>query len=179
MKRALLRPHPRSPFEASMPRARLNRLSLQWKLPLLLGALLVVVITALCGAAYYAVRQSTEYSATGRLHEVNSQLVDLLKLQVQVLQKRALASADKPEVAAYLKRRGARESEALRNALKIPPSDSQVVAIQLLSPNGGELFAMGPSASLVADQPDPTDLPGHDGSADSASVGRLLARGDT
>jgi two-component system cell cycle sensor histidine kinase/response regulator CckA len=163
-----------------MHRPHTRRMSLKWKLPLLLGALLVVVITALCGAAYYAVRQSTEQAAALRLREVTSQLRDLLAVQGEGLGRRAGAAAALPAVRAYLTDRSAANERAIVTTFDpAAGADTSIVAIQLLSPNGGELFATGPLASLVHALPERSDLPGMDGATDSARVGQLLAQGDT
>jgi PAS domain S-box-containing protein len=163
-----------------MSRRFLQRMSLQWKLPILLGALLVVVIAALCSAAFVAVRRNTEQAAAGRLREVTGQLAGLLGQQSEGLRRRVAIAADRPEIAAFLRSRAGAPAQTIDSTfLAAATNDSQLVAVQLLAPNGALLHSVGPLAEYLADRPHRSELPGQDGRTDSTAVGHLVAKADT
>src|SRR5688572_19379146 len=91
------------------------RLSLEYKLPLLMGALLLLVIGALSTAAYGEMRSSALRTASRRLSNVTTQLRDMLQLSGTQLRTLVAASARKPELAAFVQ---SRRPDARAAALK-------------------------------------------------------------
>ena len=157
-----------------------TRLSIERKLPLIIGGLLLVVIVALSLASYLQARKSSFEVARERLTGASTQLRDAL-LQSAV-QRRALAARDAAnpafaELAPDPDDAGARE-RALA-ALRTPgPQPAQIVGTELRDAQGNVILSTVPveyrdALARVGDVV-PRAEPG-----DSALVGAFRAVGDT
>src|SRR5205823_9699017 len=81
----------------------ISKLSLEQKLPLLIGGLLLAVIAALTTAAYLEVRTTSLAIASERLSNVTLQFRDLFQQSGTQLRTQAAATANKPMVADFAK----------------------------------------------------------------------------
>src|SRR5688572_23718756 len=77
------------------------RLSLEHKLPLVTGALLLFVIIAFASAAYREARRSSLQIATERLTTVSSQYQEALQLSTATLRTQVALTASKPAVVEF------------------------------------------------------------------------------
>jgi signal transduction histidine kinase len=127
------------------------RLSIEWKLPLLMGGVLAVVILALSVAAYLEARRSTVAMAEARLVRVSRQLAQSLEEGVARARQQATAMANDSAVHAYLGAPGVETHVALREALSVRGLTSDLVAaVELVDRNGRALLATGPAAERFA-----------------------------
>src|SRR5688500_13520178 len=117
------------------------RLSLEHKLPLIIGALLLVAIVALSVAAYVQARDTALRVASERLSSVTAQVRDLLRLQATQLRVSASAPIV-PDVVAFAKTRDPRLRDRALAGLKYTgPQPQQVVASELRDVNGAVLLS--------------------------------------
>jgi PAS domain S-box-containing protein len=161
----------------SLPR---TRFSLKLKLPLFVAGLLLVVIGALCTAAYLAVRKTVERTAVERLTAVDSQLVAILEMQAKALKGRVATLAAKPEVVAYFQTRAPAQESAAHAAVTPPAApDTMVIAVEFLASRGERFSAVGSHVAQVEELFGRSLLPDRHDSDDSTAIGQLLALGDT
>jgi signal transduction histidine kinase len=125
------------------------RLSLEYKLPLLMGALLLLVIVALSAAAYGEMRSSALRTASRRLSNVTTQLRDMLQLSGTQLRTLVAASARKPELAAFLQsRRPDARAAALKALAYQGPQPEQWLGSELRDSADRVLLSTAPSVGL-------------------------------
>src|SRR5438552_4697872 len=79
----------------------IDRLSLEHKLPLIIGGLLLAVIAALTTAAYIEVRTTSLGIASERLTNVTLQFRDLFQQSGTQLRTQAAATANKPALVQF------------------------------------------------------------------------------
>ena len=127
----------------------LARLSIEHKLPLLIGALLMIVITALSAAAYVEARGTSIRVNEERLTAVASQLRDIFQLSGTQLRATARAIAAKPAITAYARSRSADQRAAALAALAYNgPTPEQVIATELRDSSGRIVLTSSPTAPL-------------------------------
>jgi signal transduction histidine kinase len=122
------------------------RLSLEYKLPLIIGGLLLVVIVALTTAAYLEVRNTSEDIASERLTNVTQQFRDLLQQSAALLRTQAAATASKPGIIEFAKTKSPRARlRALADLNYTGPQPEQVLATELRDSTGAVLLTTAPA----------------------------------
>ena len=151
------------------------RQSIGWKLPAMLGALLLIVTGALSLASYFQVRGSARTLAEQRLHDVTGQIAGLLVVSVRAIALRTDSLAREPAIHQWFVSRGAREDPVAIGALESAgPRDTTLIAFQLLDADGSLALAAGPQGNSV-----PTPSADELARVDSMRVGALRMMGDT
>src|SRR5687768_3086295 len=118
------------------------RLSLEHKLPLIIGALLLLVITALSAAAYAEARKTAMRTAQERLSSVTAQMRDLLRQQSVQLRTVASNAPIGADLVAFAKSRDARlRARALAALRYTGPQPQQVIASELRDSSGAVLLS--------------------------------------
>ncbi|MBI4499522.1 MAG: HAMP domain-containing protein, partial [Gemmatimonadetes bacterium] len=153
--------------------------SLELRLPLVGGVLLLLVIAALSVAAYVEVRRSSIMAANSRLQSVAQQIADLLEISAVNLFLAARAVGESPEVRAYLRD----PSPLLRGAALAALQDGEsqpdsLIAAELRDASGRRLLSWGPAARSALGL-NASELDQVIRRADSGSVGNFRAMGDT
>jgi signal transduction histidine kinase len=129
----------------------LARLSIGYKLPLMVGVLILAVAAALTMAAYLEVRRSALETATGRLQTVTRRLAEALRSNGRTLPEQARRNAERPEVAAYLRNpQPALRDDALKALEYVGPQPEQLLAVELRDAAGNVLLAAGRAAEAIA-----------------------------
>jgi signal transduction histidine kinase len=154
------------------------RLSMERKLPLLIGALLVAVIAALSIAAYVEVRSTSQQLAAERLQSVTNQFRDLFTQSGVQLRTQAIATANKPAVMEFARTRAPRLRDKAREELVYGGANrDQVIASELRDSTEAVILTTASasngldslwSKSILRDVP-----------ADSAAIGRYRLLRDT
>ena len=127
----------------------LGRLSIEHKLPLLIGVLLLVVVTALSTAAYVETRHATIRVNEERLTRVARQLKDIFHASGSQLRNSTRMLAARPQLAAYAKSSARGGTDAALAALAYTgPQADQVIAIELRDANGAVLLSTPTTSSL-------------------------------
>ncbi|HEX7918390.1 MAG TPA: HAMP domain-containing protein, partial [Gemmatimonadales bacterium] len=155
-------------------RARPGSLSLQWKLPILVGGLLLGTSILLYTAAYVRVRQEGARAVRERLTGVVDQLAGLLETQSRALAAATATEAAKAPVLAFVRTPGPATERAAMDALHASVvQDTSVAAIVVRDSTGMVLARRGILAPKLSLKIDPRELP-HTGPA-PAMVGRFRA----
>jgi signal transduction histidine kinase len=154
------------------------RLSLEYKLPLLMGALLLLVIVALSAAAYGEMRSSALRVASQRLSSVTTQLRDMLQLSGGQLRTLVAASARKPELAAFAQsRRPDAKAAALKALAYQGAQPEQILGVELRDDADSVLLSTAaPSVGLDTIS---TKALVQSARRDSATIGRFHRLRDT
>jgi signal transduction histidine kinase len=127
----------------------LARLSIEHKLPLVIGTLLLIVVIALSTAAYIEARHTTIRVNEQRLTSLAGQLRDLFQTSGTQLRRTTRAIAEKPEIGAYAKSRQASQRDAALAALKYTGSSpDQVIGTELRDISGAILLTTNASVPL-------------------------------
>src|SRR5436190_209555 len=153
-------------------------LSIQLKLPLLIGGLLVAVTGIYSWAAYQTMQSSASATVTTRLGTVADQYAQALKTQRDQFVDAVRSVAENPAVRAYTAHPSATARASAEAALR--PSGiqaQQVVAVELWTADGRRLLASGDAArwtSAGAAAPFQREL----ARGDSGAVGQFRAVGD-
>src|SRR5437016_4568910 len=79
-----------------------SKLSLEWKLPAVIGGLLLLVIVALSSAAYLQATRSARAAAGVRLSSVADQLAGLLTTSARQLRGRVQSMANQDTLRSYV-----------------------------------------------------------------------------
>jgi PAS domain S-box-containing protein len=154
-------------------------LSIEWKLPLMVGGVLLAVTTALCWAAYVQVSRSVESAAREHLSGVAAQMVTGLAKSSGQLSQVATTLGAQPAVAALLSASrsaaGGVDSAGIRSAM---PRDTAIVAVEFWDRAHHRIYSAGPAAQrIIALHAD--DFSAFGTGRDSGRIGRLRAIGDT
>ena len=150
-------------------------LSLQWKLPLIVVALMALVILASLGSAWFEVRTATRRAASERLAVVTAQFASRLEMQVRGYAIAAAKVSHDPLVHRALRPGGVPADSALE-ALLMP--DASVLAVELLDARGAVQWSRGAGLPAIRSLA-PADVRLLVPPSDSAGVGALVALGDT
>ncbi len=149
-------------------------LSLQWKLPLLVGSLLLLLSGGAVVGAWAVVRQAVLAAARERLATVSAEFGNGLDAQVQGYLAAAEAAAAHPEVRRALEAGGEDALAPLADVLLGP----RVIAAELLTHDGRVVWAGGGSRDAVRAL-EGQHLRDSSYGGPTRGVGRLLALGDT
>jgi len=154
------------------------RLTLEWKLPIIVGALLLALTVALSVAAHLQLRRSALRAAEERLQGVVGQLTKLLETQARGIERRLLGTAQHPAVAAFLAAPAPGRADALiRELRREGASDNSFAGVVLRDTSGKVLATDGPLATELARILDRDEL--FRATTDSATVGRFRTLGDS
>src|SRR5256885_2348236 len=154
-------------------------LSIQVKLPLLIGGLLVAVTGIYSWAAYQTVRRSTVTAVASRLGTVVDQLAGTLQASRDQLLATARAVADSAAVRAYALQPGDSRRAAAQAALRPSGAQAQqIAATELWSADRRRLLVVGEADPWSNESAARAVLDSAAGS-DSGAVGRLFPVGDS
>lgn len=154
--------------------------SLTIKLPVLIGALLVVAIGVYSTASYIAARRSTIAITSNRLGDVTQQVATLLRQSGDQLVVGMKKAADTSVVTAFLLHPDARGRAALVALLRPnTPAGQQIASIQAFDAGYRSVLAMGDSAVLRAGAAATEELIRGLGTRDTGVVGRFLTVKDS
>jgi len=126
-----------------------KRLSIEWKLPIAICGLLVVVTMAFSWAAFVEVRVAARRNAAERLQTLISQLGEQLRTSTVSIDSLTQSRAAQPPVIAYLQQATPRTESAARAALIPPAGVRALVAVQLLDSAGRLRLSVGPMANRI------------------------------
>jgi signal transduction histidine kinase len=151
-----------------------RRGSLEWKLPLAICAVLLVVLTAFVATAYLAVRQSATETADERLRNLTSQFSQMLSQEGPKAVARLRTIAASPEVQSFLDRPDSASQAMASASLLAQPNSQRVAAIEVWDVDGKRVLTTG----------DTTHLPGEGllqsmAGRDSGAVGAFATAGDS
>jgi signal transduction histidine kinase len=120
----------------------LASLPLEHKLPLLIGALLLMVIGAFSIAAYMQVRNDTVAAADDRLKILSGQLRDLFQQSGAQMRAQATTAAADPALSAYVRSPDATHRQRALAALQYKgPQPEQILATELRDESGRVLLS--------------------------------------
>lgn len=155
------------------------RLSIGQKLPLVTGALLVVLASALSAAAYVQVKRTVMGVATERLQVVTHQLADLLHASRGQLLAGVDSTARQAPLHAVLAAPGGRmRAQALRALSYNGPQPEGVLAVELRDGTGRLVLATGAGAGRV-EQAGVAEAFPRPGASDSGAIGAFQVLGDS
>src|SRR5258708_7048424 len=125
----------------------LARLSLEHKIPLVIGSLLLVVILLLSVAAVLEVRGAAQRVAAERLMSVTQQFAASFQQSGALFRAQVAATASNPALAAFSTSSDTAAHAAVRVALAYHgPQPEQVVAIELRDSSGRRLLSTAAEA---------------------------------
>ena len=154
-------------------------LSIQVKLPLLIGGLLVAVTGIYSWAAYQTVRRSTATAVASRLGTVVDQLAGTLQASRDQLLATARTVADSAAVRAYALEPGDSRRAAAQAALRPSGAQAQqIAATELWSADRRRLLVVG-DADLWSKESAARAVLDSAAGSDSGAVGRLFPVGDS
>lgn len=164
-----------------VPRGRWAGLSLETKLPLLIGGFLLGAIVALSVAGYLAVRRNALATASARLSGITRQFRELFEQQGAQLRSVATLGATRQAVTAFVRDPRPELSSAALVALRYSgPQPDAVVGTSLRAEDGSFSLSNVPEADALALdslEREWMDRPGR--VADSVRIGRFrLVDGD-
>lgn len=147
------------------------RLSIEQKLPLLMGGLLLGVIIALAGAAYAEVRRSSLRIASERLTSVTAQFRDLFEQSGAQRRTQLAVVASKPALLEYARTRSpSARAAALAELRAIATQPEAVVATELRDSTGAIILSTAAAGVGVDTMPTRDVLPRTE-PGDSAVIG--------
>lgn len=158
--------------------------SIEARLPLIIGALLLVVIVALAGAAWIQARRSALHVAEGRLSAVTTQFRDLFRQSLEQIRERIAPAGRDPAIVAFVARdqavrRRASDATALAALRRLAAQPEQVLATELRDARGRVLLTTAPNDTALAALSMAGVLPRASDGAATAAVGRFLRLRDT
>lgn len=160
---------------------RWARMSMERKLPLLIGAFVVAATAAIAVAGYVEVRHTSMSIAAERTASVSKLFGDLFTTQAAELKRIALTGAAHRSVVGYSASNGARSRRAdALTVLQALAARNSVISVQLRAADGRVLL----STDSITSEPPFDALPGATLSdeavtGDSAFVGKFRAWGDS
>ncbi|HKK08220.1 MAG TPA: ATP-binding protein [Gemmatimonadota bacterium] len=116
---------------------------MEWRLPLSIGGLLLVVVAVFSWSAYREVRAASLSAASSRVVQVSGQLAGTFEQSFQALIGRLRETAEDPSVAAWLASGGSASGAGARSAIDVyvdRRSHAQSAAIELWTAGGRRLL---------------------------------------
>jgi signal transduction histidine kinase len=157
----------------------LARLSLERKLPLIIGGLLLAVILALSLASYAEVRRTAVRVASERLTNVTQQFRDLFQQSSAQMRTNAAKNAGNPTLVEFARTRNPRlRDRALAELRYAGPQAEQVIGSELRDREGAVLLSTVP-ASIGLDTIQTKDVLPPTEPGDSAVIGGFRRLRDT
>lgn len=161
-------------------RGRWAGLSLERKLPLLIGGFLLLSTMTLAVAGYLAVRRNTLDVGAARVSSVSRQFRELFEAQTGEMRALARQVASRPELAAFVRTPRPSTEAAVRKALTAPGAPrNAVVGESVRSKDGRALLSTLPDSLRDALRVHEEALVAEAGLADSSRLGRLHRLGDS
>ena len=157
-----------------------SRWSIEWKLPLSGGLLLLGVIAVLLGTAYAEVRRATRTVTGERLTAVAKQIGDLMGTSTRQLATLTKTTVEKPELAAFLSTRTrAATDSALKLITPTGPAANQTASAEVWDTAGHRLLAAGSSTNHIDSALTHRLILALRPGDDSARIGAFQAFGDS
>ena len=151
-----------------------RRGSLEWKLPLAICAVLLVVLATFVAIAYLAVRRSALDTADERLRNLTSQFSQMLSGEGPNAVRRLRTLAAGPVLQSFLVvPDSAHRSDAVQ-ALRAAPQSERVAAVEIWDIDGKRVLAMGDTSQLPGE-----GLLESTAGRDSGAVGAFATAGDS
>lgn len=155
-------------------------LSLTVKLPVLIGALLIIAIGAYSTVSYLTARQSTVGVVATRLSQVSQQVAGLLKLSSDQMAVGTRQAADTAIVRGFLAHPDAKGRTAITAMLKpAGPAGNQIASVEVFDADRRLVFSTGDTIALRTGSAATEELIRNLGARDSGVVGRFLVSGDS
>ena len=157
----------------------LARLSIEHKLPLIIGALLLLVIAVLAGASYREMRRTSLQVASERLTSLMQQFRGSFEQSGVQLRALMAATATKPALAEFARTRSAdARARALRELQYTGPQPEQVIGAEIRD-NAGRVLLSSVPASVGLDTLRTRDVLPRSEPGDSAVIGGFQLLRDT
>ncbi|MGH7592740.1 MAG: PAS domain S-box protein, partial [Gemmatimonadales bacterium] len=160
-------------------RRAFSGLSIEWQLPVMVGAMVLGVTAALCWAAYVQVSRSVELAARERLSGVAAQMVNSAQASIEQLSHGAARLGAQPALQAWVRAidDGVHSTDTAAIRLLLP-RDTAILALEIWDVHRHRIYSTGQAARQVlaldsVESLDQQPVP------DSGRVGRLRAIGDT
>ena len=154
--------------------AERRRGSLEWKLPLAICTVLLIVLGAFVAMAYFAVRRSALDTADERLRNLTGQFARMLSGEGPSAVARLRVIAAQPALASYLHSPDSSRYTAAVQSLTSTTRPERLAAAELRDPGGRRILAIGDTGQLP-DEAFLDAIPGRD----SGAVGPFTAAGDS
>lgn len=168
-----------APAGTTPRRWSLAGLSIEYKLPLFIFALILTVTAAYSWAAYRSVRLSALTAARDRLGSVTDQLSGMLQLSTKQLLDSLHASKSNEAIRRFLlTQASATRSAAVVALAQLGPQRAQVVSTELWNDRRERLLSVSNDSVRVAGTLNPENVRWASG-VDSGAVGRLQMLGDS
>lgn len=148
--------------------------SLEWKLPLAIFSVLLVVLGTFVVIARLTVRRSALEAADERLRNLTTQLAELLQAEAPGAIGGLKAVAQRPEIAAYLAAPDSSRRASAIQGIQASSPQARVAAAELWDVDGHRILAIGDTSSLPGE-----GLLASVTGRDSGAVGPFLTAGDS
>jgi signal transduction histidine kinase len=124
------------------PLISLSNISIQYRLPLFISALIIIVIILFAGASYYGIRKSSLELGYERLNTLSTQFVSSLGASNERNRAALFEQAQNILIKDFLLSRGRLSNEDLADILNkhLQQSDSLLLTVQLLDKNKNPVF---------------------------------------
>jgi signal transduction histidine kinase/ActR/RegA family two-component response regulator len=125
--------------------------TIKYRLPLLIGTLLFVVIAACSWASYRSVQASAQEVGRERLQNLSQQLAGLLQQSANTLATKTAGAANDPAVRAFVKSPTSASREDLHKVLQqfVAPVDANSLGIELWSRESGLIFSAPETGTMA------------------------------
>ncbi len=140
---------PRRPWGSSRSFS-LSNISIKYRLPLLIGTLLFVVIVACSWTSYRSVKASAEEVGRERLRNLTEQLSGLLQQSANTLTAKTTSVASAPAVRAFVKSPASVSRDDVQKVLEqfVAPADANSLGVELWSKQSGVVFGAPESGTI-------------------------------
>ena len=140
--------HP--PRLGSRARFSPSNISIKYRLPLLIGTLLFVVIVACSWASYRSVKASALEVARERLQNLTQQLAGLLQQQANTITTRTAAVANEPAVRTFVKDPGSNQRSEVEKVLQqfSAPKDANSLGVEVWSTERGRILSVPETGTI-------------------------------
>jgi signal transduction histidine kinase len=159
-------------------RSVVAHISIEHKLPLIIGVLLLAVTTAMAVAAHREAKNTAMSTASDRLTAVVTQLRDLFEQSGRQLHAVTSGMASNPAIVEYARTRNPARRDAATAALRDAGRANQAIASELRGANGAVLLTTAAATHRV-DSIDVNPLLARVARSDSTAIGRFRILRDT
>ena len=135
----------------------MSRLSIRTKLPLAIGAVILIVGASIAVAAWIVIHRTSYERAEARLTSLGQTVSGLLGTQATNAQNRAARLARRPEIAGFLNGTDAVGEDAVREMLRSNAAAPPALKYEVRDQSGQVLIAASPGAAGDALQMSPAD----------------------
>lgn len=129
----------------------LSNISIRYRLPLLIGTLLFVVIVVCSWTSYRSVAASAQAVGRERLQNLTQQLSGLLQQTVYTLATKTAAVANEPAVRTFLTSPATASRDDVQKVLQqfVAPADANSLGVELWSKQSGLVFSAPDSGTIA------------------------------